>query len=83
MVSKAEMLREYWALDLDSEGVLTSLPLLIEGYCPDLDLLPQMVLRLAQDVNWSSEKGCFRTMSEVSYFTEVPGKGGRETVYLI
>lgn len=44
---------------------LASLPMLLEGYVPDLDYLPELILRLGRDVDWESEKGCFQTLAEV------------------
>jgi len=42
---------------------LTGLPLLLEGYLPDLSRLPQLILQLARDVEWETEKECFKTLA--------------------
>lgn len=44
---------------------LTGLPLLLEGYVPDLSSLPQLILYLARDVDWDTEKECFKTLATV------------------
>ncbi|KAK9813170.1 hypothetical protein WJX72_010077 [[Myrmecia] bisecta] len=65
LVDKAAMLHEYFGIGVDSEGCLTSLPQLIDAYCPDLDRLPQFVMRMARDVDWDDEKACFRSIAQV------------------
>lgn len=62
---KAALLQECFAIEITSEGLLTGLPQLIEGYCPDLSRLPQFVLQLARDVDWENEKECFRGLAQV------------------
>lgn len=62
---KAALLQECFAIEITSEGLLTGLPQLIEGYCPDLNRLPQFVLQLARDVDWENEKECFRGLAQV------------------
>ncbi|KAF8068255.1 Mlh1 [Scenedesmus sp. PABB004] len=42
---------------------LTGVPLLLEGYVPDLSCLPQLVLALARDVDWDSERACFESLA--------------------
>nr|XP_033786421.1 DNA mismatch repair protein Mlh1 isoform X2 [Geotrypetes seraphini] len=61
---KAEMLKDYFSLEIDEEGNLTGLPLLIENYVPPLEGLPMFILRLATEVNWDNEKECFRSFSK-------------------
>jgi DNA mismatch repair protein MLH1 len=68
LLLKAPMLREYFAIDIASDDaepasadsiVLRSLPALLEGHTPDLAGLPEFLLRLGNDSDWESEKGCF------------------------
>ena len=61
------MLRECVALDIDASGRLIGLPALIDHHTPDLDRLPQLVLRLARDVDWRSEKACFQSLAQVRW----------------
>jgi DNA mismatch repair protein MLH1 len=70
LAQKAEMLREYAGLALEQDQqqqqpglYLTALPLLLQGYVPDLSGLPHLILQLARDVDWDSEKECFRTLA--------------------
>ncbi|XP_018590116.2 DNA mismatch repair protein Mlh1 isoform X2 [Scleropages formosus] len=66
---KAEMLEDYFSMEIDQEGNLTGLPLLLDGYTPAMEGLPMFVLRLATEVNWDEEKECFRDFSrECSMF---------------
>ncbi|KAM9096238.1 DNA mismatch repair protein Mlh1 [Sarcophilus harrisii] len=61
---KAEMLADYFSLEIDEEGNVTGLPLLIDNYIPPLEGLPMFVLRLATEVNWDEEKECFQSLSK-------------------
>ncbi|XP_039093161.1 DNA mismatch repair protein Mlh1 isoform X1 [Hyaena hyaena] len=61
---KAEMLADYFSLEIDEEGNLTGLPLLIDNYVPPLEGLPVFILRLATEVNWDEEKECFESLSK-------------------
>ncbi|XP_050996034.1 DNA mismatch repair protein Mlh1 [Acomys russatus] len=61
---KAEMLADYFSLEIDEEGNLIGLPLLIDSYVPPLEGLPLFILRLATEVNWDEEKECFESLSK-------------------
>ncbi|KAI9475410.1 MAG: histidine kinase-like ATPase [Benjaminiella poitrasii] len=63
LVSRAEMLKEYFSMEISAEGELIGLPMLIKDYVPCLDQLPLFLLRLGTEVDWESEKGCFETFS--------------------
>ncbi|XP_041263832.1 DNA mismatch repair protein Mlh1 isoform X2 [Onychostruthus taczanowskii] len=53
---KTEMLKDYFSLEIDEEGNLTGLPLLIDNYVPPLEGLPMFILRLATESE-ESESG--------------------------
>ena len=57
LLSKAPLLGEYFALDVSPEGEITALPELVWNYTPPLRRLPAFLLRLANKVDWESEKG--------------------------
>ncbi|OWK59218.1 DNA mismatch repair protein Mlh1 isoform X1 [Lonchura striata] len=61
---KTEMLKDYFSLEIDEEGNLSGLPLLIDNYVPPLEGLPMFILRLATEVNWDEEKECFESLSK-------------------
>lgn len=49
------MLSDYFALDITEDGNLESLPLLLRDYTPNLDKLPNFVMRLGPQVrSWTS-----------------------------
>lgn len=58
------MLKDYFSLEIDEDGNLTGLPLLIDNYVPPLEGLPMFILRLATEVNWDEEKECFESLSK-------------------
>ncbi|KAG8442716.1 hypothetical protein GDO86_011495 [Hymenochirus boettgeri] len=69
---KSEMLKDYFSLEIDGEGNVIGLPLLLENYIPPLEGLPMFILRLATEVNWDEEKECFESFSkECSMFYSV------------
>lgn len=61
LISRREMLKEYFSLTISAEGHLLTMPLLMKGYTPSLPKLPRFLLRLGPKVNWTSEKECFAT----------------------
>ncbi|XP_076022839.1 DNA mismatch repair protein Mlh1 [Genypterus blacodes] len=69
---KADMLEDYFSIEIDQEGNLTGLPLLLDKYTPVMEGLPMFILRLATEVNWDDERECFRDFSkECSMFYSI------------
>ncbi|XP_064647618.1 DNA mismatch repair protein Mlh1-like isoform X2 [Lineus longissimus] len=62
LTAKADMLDDYFSLQVDEDGNLRTLPLLLENYLPQMEGIPMLVLRLASEVNWDSEQECFETI---------------------
>jgi DNA mismatch repair protein MLH1 len=74
LTSKAELLREYYAVDISSEGMLCGLPVLLDEYCPDLAGLPRFLFRLAVEVDWESETDCLSGIArELGALYQDPG----------
>uniref|UniRef100_A0A182R0Z6 DNA mismatch repair protein S5 domain-containing protein n=1 Tax=Anopheles farauti TaxID=69004 RepID=A0A182R0Z6_9DIPT len=63
LVEHADLLREYYALSIRSDGYLESLPKLLDNYIPSVVFLPIYIFRLATEVEWTEEEECFRTFS--------------------
>lgn len=61
LLSRQDMLQEYFSLDISTEGNLNSIPLLMKNYTPSLAKLPNFLLRLGPHVDWDDEKACFQT----------------------
>ncbi|XP_043920831.1 DNA mismatch repair protein Mlh1 [Protopterus annectens] len=69
---RTEMLMDYFSFEIDKDGNLIGLPLLLDNYIPALEGLPMFILRLATEVKWDDEKECFETFSkECSTFYSV------------
>ena len=64
LVSRREMLDDYFSIMVTKEGSLSGLPLLVDQYYPLLHQIPMFLLRLATEVDWDSEKGCFQTIAQ-------------------
>lgn len=62
LISRKDMLFEYFALEVSPEGNLLTIPLLMKGYMPYMAKLPNFLLRLGPHVDWSDEKGCFQSL---------------------
>ncbi|KAK0204070.1 histidine kinase-like ATPase [Desarmillaria ectypa] len=73
LVTRRDMLAEYFSLDISPDGLVESLPLLLHDYTPNLDKVPYFLMRLGPQVSWTSEKECFESfLRELAYFY-VPG----------
>jgi len=60
---KAEMLKEYFSVEIDKSGNLCTLPVVLDQYTPDMERLPRFVLNLGNDVDWENEMECFETFA--------------------
>ena len=63
LVEKREMLKEYFNIGVTELGMLTNMPLLLEGYFPLSARLPIFLLRLAVEVDWTEELSCFHSIA--------------------
>ncbi|KAG0308102.1 DNA mismatch repair protein [Dissophora globulifera] len=63
LVSKKEMLREYFSICITDDGEVTAIPMMIRGYIPNLEKLPDFLWRLGSEIDWTAEKSCFQTIS--------------------
>ncbi|KAF2143625.1 uncharacterized protein K452DRAFT_267856 [Aplosporella prunicola CBS 121167] len=61
LISRRDMLAEYFSMEISADGLLRAIPLLVKSYTPPLAKLPQFLLRLGPFVNWVQEKECFET----------------------
>lgn len=61
LISRKDMLFEYFALEVSSQGELLTIPLLMKSYMPCMAKLPNFLLRLGPHVDWTDEKGCFQS----------------------
>nr|POE72091.1 putative mutl protein like 1 [Quercus suber] len=69
IISRRDMLAEYFAVDVSTNGELLGLPLMVKGYMPSLAKLPSFLLRLGPHVDWTGEKACFDTfLKELASF---------------
>jgi len=62
LLNKRVMLRDYFSIDINDDGELVCIPLLLKGYMPCLGKLPSFLLRLGPNVDWNSELECFKTL---------------------
>jgi DNA mismatch repair protein MLH1 len=65
------MLEDYFSFRISSTDPirLESLPILLDTYVPNMDYLPQYLLHLSKNVNWTEEYLCFKTFAdEISKF---------------
>ncbi|KAG9335609.1 hypothetical protein JZ751_004374 [Albula glossodonta] len=54
---KAEMLEDYFSLEINQEGNLIGLPLLLDNYIPPMEGLPMFILRLATEAEEEGSGG--------------------------
>jgi len=63
LVQQATMLDDYFSIQVDAEGRLLALPLLLDDFRPPIVALPLFLIRLATEVNWESERQCLHDIS--------------------
>ncbi|KAF9177173.1 DNA mismatch repair protein, partial [Haplosporangium sp. Z 11] len=69
LVGRREMLREYFSICITDQGQLSAIPMMIKGYIPNLEKLPDFLWRLGSEIDWTAEKACFQTLSrEIAIF---------------
>ncbi|KAG8972735.1 DNA mismatch repair protein, partial [Tulasnella sp. 427] len=70
ILERAELLDEYFSIKVNQQtGEVEALPCLLKEYTPNLDRLPQFLMRLGPEIDWTDEKGCFETLlREIAYF---------------
>ncbi|KAH9822544.1 hypothetical protein DFH28DRAFT_1181229 [Melampsora americana] len=67
--SKQDMLDEYFSLKFDPDGNIESLPMLLNGYIPNLEKLPLFLMRIALRCQWKKEEECFTSfLRELAFF---------------
>lgn len=71
LMSRKEMLKDYFALEISDAGELEAIPLMLKGYMPCLTKLPTFLLRLGPFVDWTDEQKCFQTFLQelASFYT--------------
>ena len=62
--TKRNLLYEYFRISIDEEHQLTSLPLLLQNYVPNMDHLPYLFYKIAFATDFTTEKTCLRQMFE-------------------
>ncbi|GAB7326300.1 hypothetical protein MBLNU13_g10276t1 [Cladosporium sp. NU13] len=82
LISRRDMLAEYFALEISEEGELLSIPLLVRGYMPSMAKLPNFLLRLGPHIDWQNEGACFQSFLRelASYYVPeaLPGISGSD-----
>ncbi|KAK3714918.1 DNA mismatch repair protein Mlh1 [Vermiconidia calcicola] len=85
LISRKDMLAEYFSLEISEQEELFSIPLMMKGYMPSMAKLPNFLLRLGPHVDWNDEKGCFQSfLRELASFyvpeslPPEPAKGDKE-----
>jgi DNA mismatch repair protein MLH1 len=69
LLSRRDMVNEYFSIDISEDGELRSLPLMLKGYMPSLAKLSRFLIRLGPFVDWTDEQNCFHTfLTELAAF---------------
>ncbi|XP_037075337.1 DNA mismatch repair protein Mlh1-like [Pollicipes pollicipes] len=78
LVQRAELLDDYFSLQVDADGRLLALPLLLDNFKPPIVALPLFLIRLATEVNWDSERDCLHDISReiARFYSWTPSTGG-------
>lgn len=72
--SKAEMLLDYFSIKIQDEKICEIPVLANQLILPDVNNLPEFVLRLCADVSWKNEKNCLHKICELLawFYSKVP-----------
>lgn len=62
LTKQRDLLREYFSIGISESGELFSLPSIIPSYLPLMAHLPLFIIRLATEVEYDSEKQCFKAI---------------------
>jgi DNA mismatch repair protein Mlh1 C-terminus len=65
LVKKASRLRREYGIAINEDETVTALPELLAGHCPDTDRLPELLIALAADVDWTDEVATCQGIAEV------------------
>ena len=57
---QAKMLEEYFHIEINENGEIESLTMLLEDFMPAISKLPSYIVNLALNVNWTDEQEFFR-----------------------
>ncbi|TFY56523.1 hypothetical protein EVJ58_g7586 [Rhodofomes roseus] len=69
LLSRREMLDEYFSFGISADGKVETLPMLLRDYTPNLDKLPLFLMRLGPQVDWTAEQECFESfLRELAFF---------------
>ena len=72
LLPQAEMLKEYFSIDISKDGKLTALPCVLtekrqinhsQHLLPDPSRLPMLIFNLVMNVNWEEEAKCFQDIA--------------------
>jgi hypothetical protein len=62
LVERREMLEEYFSMSVSEDGKVETLPLLLKGYTPNMDRLPEFLMRLGPGVGVFSSSYIFHIL---------------------
>lgn len=65
LINKKVMLDDYFAIKIDGDGQLCSLPLMLNGHEPNMNMIPKFIYELGTQIDWTTEKECFKTFGQV------------------
>lgn len=60
LLQNSEMLAEYFHIEINDDGEIESLPMLIEDFSPEISKLTSYIVNLAINVDWTDEQEFFR-----------------------
>lgn len=63
LIANQKMYADYFSMRMTDEGHLLSIPVLVDGYRPNLNLLPLLIWNLCS-VRYKEEKPCFKMIGE-------------------
>lgn len=60
---RRELLDECFSVRVSEDGELTGLPVLLEQHAPSAKAIPELLLSIACDTDWTGERACFSSIA--------------------
>lgn len=64
LISKYEMLDDYFSIKINEDCEIETIPILIDNHQPNFAYMPEFIYSLINNVDWTKEKSCFHSFGK-------------------
>ena len=58
------MLKDYFSIDIDTDGCITGMPVIIDGYQPNFSRLFNFIIQMKTTIEWNDEQECLHNIAQ-------------------